>query len=70
MTEDHPMYKCIRCDSKHVNPWFKIKYGLHDWHLCCDCSPQFYDWVIDKKADNGDAFAKEHFRRKYGAKDE
>ena len=62
---NNPMYKCIRCESKDINTLFKIKYGLHDWFLCKDCGSQFYEFVIDKNADNGCAWAKTHFKRKY-----
>ena len=63
---DNPMYKCIRCESKDINTLFKIKYGLHDWFLCNACASQFLDWSRDKIADNGCAFSKEYFKRKYG----
>lgn len=66
--KNNPMYKCIRCESKVIDAWFEIKYGLHNWFLCVECSPQFSDWVRDKHADNGCPWAKEHFKRKYGDK--
>ncbi len=50
MRDDNPMYKCIRCQSKEINPWYKIKYGLHNWHLCVDCSREFFDLVVDGAA--------------------
>ena len=65
MNHDNPMYKCIRCESKDVSTLFDIKYGLHDWYLCNDCSAQFTDWVRDKNADNGCSWSKEYFKRKY-----
>jgi hypothetical protein len=68
MNEENPMYKCIRCESKNIDTLFEIKFVLHDWFLCVDCASMFYDWVIDKNADNGCGFAKEHLLRKYGGK--
>lgn len=66
INEDNPMYRCIRCDSKAVDIWYEIKYGLHNWFLCVGCSPQFRDWVLDKNADSGCSWAKLHFKRKCG----
>lgn len=66
--KDFPLYKCIRCDSKCIDPIFKIKYGLHDWFLCIECSSNFYEWVIDKQADKECGWSKTHFQRKYGVK--
>lgn len=68
LNESNPMYRCIRCESKAVDIWYEIKYGLHNWFLCTECTPQFRDWVLDKNADNGCPWAKEHFKRKYGDK--
>jgi hypothetical protein len=68
MNKDNPMYKCIRCNSKDINNLYDIKYGLHDWFLCNDCSNMFWEWVADKMADNGCGFSKTHFIRKYGPK--
>ncbi len=70
MNKDNPMYRCIRCESKAVDIWYEIKYGLHNWFLCTECTPQFRDWVLDKNADNGCPWAKEHFKRKYGDKND
>ena len=60
------MTKCTRCNSKELSSDFEIKFGLHDWHLCNECSNGFYEWVIDKKSDNGCEWGKDYFRRKYG----
>lgn len=64
--KDHPLHKCVRCESKEISPWFKMMYGLHEWLLCNDCSEMFYEWVIDKQADSGCGWSKTHFKRKYG----
>lgn len=68
LNESNPMYRCVRCESKSVDIWYEIKYGLHNWFLCTECTPQFHDWVLDKNAENGCLWAKEHFKRKYGDK--
>ena len=49
--KDNPMYKCIRCDSKDINPAFEIKHGIHNWYLCQLCSRTFFDWAMDVNAD-------------------
>lgn len=68
LNKSNPMYRCIRCKSKEIDMSYKIKYGLHDWLLCNQCTSQFREWVLDKNAENGCRWSKEHFKRKYGVK--